>query len=151
MWKELGDPVHAGAAAGPGTFCVLAGSPGRTGSPGWVDPDSWTPVGAMEWFRPMLGSLKHLNLDSLLESELPPDLYPYLAGQAVRSRGCRGPGVGGASFLCFPAGVTLSPLTAFLHCGEEVEGRFVRLFYPLCLTTAHAEVSLQHLRIFPLY
>lgn len=59
----------------------------------------------------VFGSLKHLSLDSLVESELPPNLQPYLAGCArLLSRGCTGPGVGGAWFLCFPAGVvTLSP------------------------------------------
>lgn len=36
VWKELSDLVHAGAAAGPWTFYVLAGSPSRAGSPGWV-------------------------------------------------------------------------------------------------------------------
>ncbi|KAL6062496.1 hypothetical protein STEG23_030699 [Scotinomys teguina] len=60
----------------------------------------------------VFGSLKHLSLDSLQESKLLPDLHPYRAGCVrVRSRGCTGPGVGGASLLCFPAGVvTLSPL-----------------------------------------
>lgn len=44
---------------------------------------------------PVLGSLKHLIIDSLMESELPQDLYPYLAGCApVRSQGFTGPGVG---------------------------------------------------------
>lgn len=49
VWKELSDLVQAGAAAGPCTFCVLGGSPGRAGSPGWVGQAHGLNVGAMEW------------------------------------------------------------------------------------------------------
>lgn len=80
VWKELGDPVHAGAAAGPWTFCNLAGFPGLAGSPGWIGQARGLRSG--QWSGSGARSLKHPFLDSLRELEFPPDLSPYLAGCA---------------------------------------------------------------------
>lgn len=69
-------------------------------------------------------------MDSLLESELPSDLYPYLTGQAVRSRGCTGTGVEGASFLfsCWSSSniVSLKPHSSIV--GQKWKGVLLDCF-----------------------
>lgn len=111
----------------------------------WLDrPGSWAPLGAMEWLR---CSLPKTPLPGFAPGVgVPSGSLPLLSW--VCSGGC---GAGAAQglrseerrFLSFLAGVVTScPLKAFLHNGAEVEGRFVRPFYPLCLTTAYVEVAL---------